>query len=133
MSSAPSFYKLNPLTKFIIKRPWLSRWMRPLSNWYTNQMGHRQLGLKIEDLLPEENETTQLALKRLPPREAYDRVFRLRRAFQVRDPETLRLMLLASRTFSNAVHSLSQCSLTHKILPEEEWTKPEEVCLSIII
>jgi ubiquinol-cytochrome c reductase subunit 7 len=25
----------------------------------------------------------QLALKRLPPKEAYDRVFRLRRAFQV--------------------------------------------------
>jgi len=25
----------------------------------------------------------QLALKRLPPKEAYDRVFRMRRAFQV--------------------------------------------------
>jgi len=48
-------------------------------------MGYRQLGLKYEDLLPEENEITQLALKRLPPKEAYDRVFRLRRAFQVRD------------------------------------------------
>lgn len=47
------------------------------------RMGYRQLGLRYEDLLPEENEVTQLALKRLPPKEAYDRVFRLRRAFQV--------------------------------------------------
>jgi len=57
--------------------------MIPLSKWYATQMGYRQLGLKFEDLLPEENETMQLALKRLPPKEAYDRVFRLRRAFQV--------------------------------------------------
>ena len=40
--------------------------------------------LRYDDLLPEETETVQLALKRLPPKEAYDRVFRLRRAFQVR-------------------------------------------------
>lgn len=46
-------------------------------------MGYRQLGLRYEDLLPEENDITQLALKRLPPKESYDRVFRLRRAFQV--------------------------------------------------
>ena len=31
----------------------------------------------------EENETVQLALKRLSPKEAYDRIYRLRRAFQV--------------------------------------------------
>lgn len=41
-------------------------------------------GLLADDLLPEENDTMQLALKRLPPKQAYDRVFRLRRAFQVR-------------------------------------------------
>ena len=41
-------------------------------------------GLRADDLIPEENDTVQLALKRLPPKEAYDRVFRLRRAFQVR-------------------------------------------------
>jgi ubiquinol-cytochrome c reductase subunit 7 len=38
---------------------------------------------RADDLIPEENDTVQLALKRLPPKEAYDRVFRLRRAFQV--------------------------------------------------
>ena len=38
---------------------------------------------RADDLIPEESETVLLALKRLPPKEAYDRVFRLRRAFQV--------------------------------------------------
>lgn len=39
---------------------------------------------RYDDLIPEENDTVQLALRRLPPKEAYDRVYRLRRAFQVR-------------------------------------------------
>ena len=41
---------------------------------------------RADDLIPEESETVLLALKRLPPKEAYDRVFRMRRAFQVRLP-----------------------------------------------
>ena len=39
---------------------------------------------RADDLIPEESDSVLLALKRLPPKEAYDRVFRLRRAFQVR-------------------------------------------------
>ena len=39
---------------------------------------------RADDLIPEESETVLLAIKRLPPKEAYDRVFRMRRAFQVR-------------------------------------------------
>ncbi|KAF1955521.1 14 kDa subunit of cytochrome bd ubiquinol oxidase [Byssothecium circinans] len=92
--SAPS------LAPFILKRPWLQKWVKPLANWYTNAAGYRQLGLKADDLIPEENDTVLLALKRLPPNEAYDRVFRLRRAFQ--------------------------CSTSHTLLPKNEWTKPEE-------
>ncbi|KAI9871539.1 MAG: Cytochrome b-c1 complex subunit 7 [Pleopsidium flavum] len=92
--SAPS------LTKFIIKRPWLKRWMTPLANWYADAAGYRKLGLKADDLIPEESDTVLLALKRLPPKEAYDRVYRLRRAFQ--------------------------CSLAHQLLPKEEQTKSEE-------
>jgi len=38
---------------------------------------------RADDLIPEEDEMVQLALKRLSPKEAYDRVFRMRRAFQV--------------------------------------------------
>jgi len=74
--------------------------MKPLANWYCNAAGYRQLGLRADDLLPEENDTVQNALKRLRPQEAYDRVFRLRRAFQL--------------------------SMSHQLLPKEEWTKPEE-------
>ncbi|KIW05159.1 uncharacterized protein PV09_03710 [Verruconis gallopava] len=88
------------LAKYVMKRPWLHSWMKPLANWYGNAAGYRQLGLKADDLIPEENETVQLALKRLPPKEAYDRVFRIRRAFQ--------------------------CSVSHQLLPKEEWTKPDE-------
>ncbi|CAA9964343.1 hypothetical protein CFE70_006993 [Pyrenophora teres f. teres 0-1] len=92
--SAPS------LAPYIMKRPWLQRWVKPLSNWYCNAAGYRQLGLRADDLLPEENDTVQNALKRLRPQDAYDRVFRLRRAFQL--------------------------SMSHQLLPKEEWTKPEE-------
>lgn len=56
---------------------------------------------RADDLIVEENEDVLKALKRLPPQEAYDRVYRLRRAMQ--------------------------CSSTAKILPKSEWTKPEEV------
>lgn len=45
----------------------------------------------------------QKALKRLPPRLAYDRMFRHRRAMQ--------------------------CSLSHQLLPLNEQTKPEQVRL----
>lgn len=38
---------------------------------------------RSDDLIPEENMTVRTALKRLPPKEAYDRIFRIRRAFQV--------------------------------------------------
>ncbi|KAK5465224.1 Cytochrome b-c1 complex subunit 7, mitochondrial [Exophiala xenobiotica] len=92
--SAPS------LAPYILKRPWLKRWMVPLANWYAEAAGYRRLGLRADDLIPEENDIVQLALKRLPPKEAYDRVFRLRRAFQ--------------------------CSLAHQLLPAEDQTSSEE-------
>ncbi|KAI4201879.1 MAG: hypothetical protein Q9203_001210 [Teloschistes exilis] len=92
--SAPS------MTKFVMKRPWLKRWMQPLSEWYANAAGYRKIGLRVDDLIPEESDVVMLALKRLPPKEAYDRVFRLRRAFQ--------------------------CSLSHQLLPKDQQTKPEE-------
>lgn len=55
-------------------------------------------------MILEEDEQVLKALKRLPPQEAYDRVYRLRRAVQ--------------------------CSVTAKILPKDQWTKPEEVSSS---
>lgn len=111
------------LSRFIVKRPWLLRWALPLAEWYHTKMGYRQLGLRYEDLLMEESEVVQLALKRLPPREAYDRVFRIRRAFQVWKPMYA----------GHGMHLLNlvQLTMTHQILPEEEWTPVEEVRSSI--
>jgi len=51
-------------------------------------------------LIPEESENVLLALKRLSPKESYDRVYRVRRAFQA--------------------------SLSHQLLPKDQQTKPEE-------
>lgn len=53
-----------------------------------------------DDLISEENETVLKALSRLPAKDNYDRIYRLRRA--------------------------TQLSLQHKLLPKSEWTKPEE-------
>ncbi|KAJ5712760.1 uncharacterized protein N7483_012071 [Penicillium malachiteum] len=92
--SAPSF------ANYIVKRPLLKRWMTPIANWYTDAAGYRRLGLKFDDLIPEESEVVQKAIKRLPPKEAYDRVFRIRRAFQ--------------------------CSISHTLLPPNEQIKPSE-------
>ncbi|KAI1439283.1 14 kDa subunit of cytochrome bd ubiquinol oxidase [Xylaria sp. CBS 124048] len=88
------------LAPYIMKRPWLRKLIQPLASWYTNAAGYRQLGLRADDLIIEEDERVLLALKRLPPQEVYDRVYRLRRAIQ--------------------------CSVTHKLLPRDQWTKPEE-------
>ncbi|PGH22931.1 hypothetical protein AJ80_02980 [Polytolypa hystricis UAMH7299] len=92
--SAPS------VAKQIAARPWLKRMVMPLANWYTDAAGYRKMGLRHDDLIPEENDVVQLAIKRLPPKEAYDRVFRIRRAFQL--------------------------SIEHQLLPKHEQTKPEE-------
>jgi ubiquinol-cytochrome c reductase subunit 7 len=40
--SAPS------LAPFILKRPWLQKWVQPLANWYVNAAGYRQLGLRYD-------------------------------------------------------------------------------------
>lgn len=92
--SAPS------LAPFVLKRPWLTKMLMPVANWYANAAGYRQMGLRADDLISEDNETVQLALKRLSPKENYDRVYRLRRA--------------------------AQLSLSHTLLPKSQWTKPEE-------
>jgi len=34
------------LTPYIVKRPWLMRWMKPLSEWYFDNAGYRKLGLR---------------------------------------------------------------------------------------
>ena len=31
---------------WILKRPWLSRWLVPFSEWYVKAAGYRQIGLR---------------------------------------------------------------------------------------
>ncbi|EFX01533.1 ubiquinol-cytochrome c reductase complex protein [Grosmannia clavigera kw1407] len=85
---------------FIRKRPWLLNALKPLANWYINLAGYRQMGLRSDDLIPEESAVVQQAIGRLSAQVKYDRVFRMRRA--------------------------TQLSLQHKLLPKAQWTKPEE-------
>lgn len=66
----------------------------------TNPSSNHPAKNSADDLISEENETVLQALRRLPPKEAYDRVYRIRRA--------------------------TQLSLQQKILPKAEWTKAEE-------
>ncbi|KAJ3325294.1 Cytochrome b-c1 complex subunit 7 [Blyttiomyces sp. JEL0837] len=71
-----------------------------LGEWHANQMGYRKMGLKFDDLIPDEGDVVQEALRRLPPREFQERQFRFRRALQL--------------------------SSTQNILDASEWTKASE-------
>ena len=75
---------------------------------------------RADDLIPEESDAVLLALKRLPPKEAYDRVFRLRRAFQVSHG----LDMHEEDRFSS---NILKCSLSHQLLPKDQHTKPQDV------
>jgi ubiquinol-cytochrome c reductase subunit 7 len=90
----------SAIVNFIRQRPALMRIAQPLSEWYISASGYRKLGLRYDDLLNEESVVGHRAIQRLSPAQTYERVFRLRRAVQ--------------------------CSLQQKLLPENEWTKPEE-------
>lgn len=52
-----------------------------LREMYSNQMGYRQMGLRLDDLTPVENPMVQEALRRLTPQQYQERTFRIRRAF----------------------------------------------------
>ncbi|QPH05446.1 Cytochrome b-c1 complex subunit 7 [Epichloe festucae Fl1] len=90
-------YSLAP---FVLRRPWLANMVMPAANWYANAAGYKKLGLRFDDLVEEERESTQIALGRLSPKESYDRIYRIRRSVQ--------------------------CSYQHKLLPKDQWTKAEE-------
>ncbi|KAG1473409.1 hypothetical protein G6F56_000965 [Rhizopus delemar] len=76
---------------------------QPLSAAYADAAGYRKIGLKYDDLVAEENEIVKEALRRLEiaePRAAYDRAYRIRVA--------------------------QQLSLSHQLLPKNEWVKSTE-------
>lgn len=81
------------------------RMLKPVANAYANAAGHRKMGLRYDDLIIEESPRVQKAISRLPEKEAYDRVFRLRQAFQL--------------------------SVIHRELPKEQWLPTKEVSIPI--
>ncbi|WVQ85021.1 hypothetical protein IAT38_007185 [Cryptococcus sp. DSM 104549] len=67
---------------------------------YASAAGYRKRGYLADDLIPEESEIVQKAISRLPEKEKFDRVFRLRRGIVQ--------------------------SMQHKDLPKSEWVLPAE-------
>jgi len=78
----------------------LYRPLKRIADKYADLCGYRQHGLKYDDLIIEENDAVQTALRRLTPREEYDRAYRLRVA--------------------------SQLSILHHPLPKEEQLTAEQ-------
>ena len=89
------------LAKYVQSSPALMRMLKPVANAYANATGHRQMGLRYDDLLIEESDRVQKAISRLPEKESYDRAFRLRQA--------------------------AQLSVLHRELPKEQWLPAKEV------
>ncbi|KAI5963211.1 QCR7 [Candida pseudojiufengensis] len=97
MSSMTSVVKA---ANFILARPSLATIVKPIAKAFTSYAGYREMGLKFNDLLMEENPIMQTAIKRLPPSESYARNYRILSAMQL--------------------------SLSHQILSPEKALKPEE-------
>ncbi|CUS24256.1 LAQU0S15e00452g1_1 [Lachancea quebecensis] len=85
---------------FILRSPALSKVVVPVAQQFVKFAGYRQLGLKFDDIIAEENDIAQTALRRIPEDEGYARAFRMIRAHQ--------------------------SELTHHLLPKSQWVKPEE-------
>lgn len=95
-----TFTQLECISKYILAKPMLKNIFVPASRVFTEIAGYRKMGLRTEDLLIEENDVMQTALRRLPAKESYERVFRIATAMQ--------------------------CSLSHKLLPKNEQIKAED-------
>ncbi|ORX51334.1 14 kDa subunit of cytochrome bd ubiquinol oxidase [Hesseltinella vesiculosa] len=81
----------------------LSGLLTPVSKVYASAAGYREIGLRYDDLIAEENPLVKEALRRLEiaePRAAYDRAFRIRQAVQ--------------------------CSTTQSVLPKDKWITEEQ-------
>ena len=87
-------------TDFVLKTPILAKIFVPLGKLYCQYSGYRQMGLRFDDLICEESDVMQTAIRRLPPSEVYARNFRMITAHQ--------------------------CAFTHHLLPENKQLKPED-------
>lgn len=68
---------------FILKTPLLRQMLLPAAKAFTYFSGYRQMGLKLDDLIWEENPAMQKAISRLPAEESYARNYRIITAHQL--------------------------------------------------
>ncbi|GBL49621.1 Cytochrome b-c1 complex subunit 7, mitochondrial [Candidozyma auris] len=97
MASITSIVKASD---WILSRPTLAKVVTPLAKTFVAYAGYREMGLKFNDLIAEENPIAQKAIARLPEDESYARNFRIITAHQ--------------------------CALSHQLLPANKVVKPEE-------
>lgn len=71
------------LIEFIRRRPRLDAIVRRFALAHERWQGFREYGLMRDDIISEEPEIIEAALKRLGEKEQFDRAFRLRRAVQL--------------------------------------------------
>lgn len=78
----PTPHKMSTVTlvkkqaDFILRTPLLRQLLVPTAKAFTYFSGYRQMGLKLDDLLQEENPAMQKAISRLPAEESYARNYR---------------------------------------------------------
>ncbi|KAG0681498.1 Cytochrome b-c1 complex subunit 7 [Pichia californica] len=63
--------------EFILKNAFLRPLVLPVAKTFTYLSGYREMGLKLDDLLWEENPAVQKAISRLPVEESYARNYRI--------------------------------------------------------
>ncbi|KAI9030042.1 cytochrome b-c1 complex subunit 7 [Phycomyces nitens] len=77
--------------------------LTPVSKVYAGAAGYQKIGLRYDDLIAEESDLVQEALRRLEiadPKAAYDRAYRIRVA--------------------------QQLSLSHALLPKDQWVTNQQ-------
>ncbi|KAJ3060203.1 Cytochrome b-c1 complex subunit 7 [Podochytrium sp. JEL0797] len=55
--------------------------LKSFTEWHASTMGHRAMGLKEDDLIPDEGPIVAEAVRRLTPQQTQDRLYRFRRAY----------------------------------------------------
>ncbi|KAK3832244.1 MAG: cytochrome b-c1 complex subunit 7 [Linnemannia elongata] len=70
------------LVKQVKASKFLSGILQPVANAFVNASGYRKLGLRYDDVLREETDIIREAVNRLPENEGYERVYRMKVAFQ---------------------------------------------------
>lgn len=95
-----SFTSIVKAGDFILRTPILKSIFVPTAKFFVSQAGYREMGLKFDDIIHDENPIVEKAVSRLPKSELYARNFR-----------TL---------------TCAQLAITHHLLPKDQAVKAEQ-------